>query len=70
MDEEVIVNLAGMELTKAVPGLYFPFDPALVIPLLDAQTGEPTGQTTTGLDIYTALYSLYIMQATARDSTA
>lgn len=68
MDEEIVANFGGETFSKSVPGIQIDFDPAMVIPLLDPQTGEPVGTTMTGLEVYVVLYSLYIKQATERDS--
>lgn len=67
MDEEIIANFGGNAFSKSVPGIQMDFDPAMVIPLLNPETGEALGASMTGMEVYVALYSLYIMQAKARD---
>lgn len=47
--------------------LALPYDPALVIALRDPDTGLETGETITGADLYTMIYSAYLHVATARD---
>lgn len=45
-----------------------PFDVQGVFPLLDPQTGEPTGQSMTHGALYQALFSLYMQCAIQRDA--
>lgn len=68
MSEEIIANLGGNEFSKTAQGLAFAFDPSIVIPLLNPVTGLSTGSSMTGMDVYVALYSLYILKAAARDA--
>lgn len=68
MHEEVVADLGGDTYTKPNNGMHFAFDPTEAIPLLDPTTDMPTGVTMTGMEIYAALYSLYIKRATERDN--
>lgn len=69
LSEEVIAQVNGSEFAKTADGISFAFDPALVIPLRDPTTGDLIPDATmTGMDVYVALYSLYILKATERDA--
>jgi hypothetical protein len=46
------------------------FDPAKVIPLLDPNTGLPTGVEATYGDVYIMIFSAYLAAAKARDAAA
>lgn len=70
LTEEIVAVVGGNTFVQSAQGLSFDFDPSEVIPLLDPQTGLATGSTTTGGDVYVALYSLYIKRATERDAAA
>lgn len=70
MQEEVIAAVGDNRFVQTAPGLSFDFDPAEVINLRNPQTGELVGATMTGMDLYVALYSLYIQKAHERDSAA
>lgn len=43
------------------------FDESASVPILDPQTGQPTGQTFTHADLYKMLFSLYMDTAKKRD---
>lgn len=43
------------------------FDAQASVPMLDPQTGEPTGQTFTHAELYKMLFSLYMEAAKKRD---
>lgn len=60
LDDQVI-----QEPTGCVSGF---FDPVGVIQLRNPETGELTGEIMTQADMYTALWSLYIALAEARDA--
>lgn len=70
MQEEVVAVVGGNTFSQTAQGLKFPFDPAEVITLRDPRTGEPIGTSMTGMDLYVALYSLYIQKALQRDAEA
>lgn len=66
--EQEIAEVDGATFQTQLGQIVFPFDPAATINLRDPGTGELTGQTMTGADIYAALYSLYIQSALERDA--
>jgi hypothetical protein len=59
--EEVVKNPLTMCRKK--------FNSPMTFPLRNPQTGEPTGQTMTHLEVYKILHSLYIHTAMQRDGT-
>lgn len=63
LDQELIANVGGKEFSQMVESITFPFDPAILIQLRNPNTGETTGATMTGAQVYVALYSLYIQKA-------
>ena len=67
-DEERVVVATGAPSRTPLGPLAVAFDPAATIPLIDPQTGEPTGESITHRELYVALYSGYIEQAAARDA--
>lgn len=67
MQEEVVAIVGDKTFSKTAPGLSFAFDPDEIIELRDSETGELTGSTMTGREIYAAIYSIYIQRANARD---
>jgi len=66
--EEEVASVGNETFIKPADQIHFAFDPSVVIQLRDPGTGELTGQTMTGADIYAALYSLYIQSALERDA--
>lgn len=71
--EETVINLADRQIKEGAGGFQLPFTEdtaATEFPLLNPETGAPTGQTMTYTDLYVALYSLYIFGALARDEAA
>lgn len=66
--EQEIAEVDGATFSTQLGQIVFPFDPSVIINLRDPATGDVTGQTVTGADVYAALYSLYIQQALERDS--
>ena len=66
--EEVIARLGDETFIKPGPQIHFPFDPSEVIALRDTQTNEPTGAETTAMDVYIALFSMYMQKAAERDT--
>lgn len=59
VDSEVIKNPTGLCRKR--------FNAPVTFPLRNPQTGEPTGETMTHLDVYKVLYSLYMQTALQRD---
>lgn len=74
-DEEVVTTLADRVIVEpmrmmasAMPGgIHTIYKPEATFPLLNPETGEPTGKQMSQQDIYVALYSLYMQQAAKRD---
>lgn len=67
--EEVVATLGEELFIKPGPQIVFPFDPAEVIQLRNPQTGEVIPDATmTGLQVYVALFSLYLQKAEVRDA--
>ena len=58
--ESVFTNSAGILMCN--------FEPDALIPLLDPETGQPTGNTMPQKLVYQALYSLYVKTAKERDT--
>lgn len=65
--EEEVVSLGGKTITTPCSNLYVDFDPAAEIALIDPETGMPTGETRSHVDLYVMLHSLYIQAARLRD---
>ncbi|WP_395008315.1 hypothetical protein [Undibacterium sp.] len=69
LSEEVIANLGEKEFAESLPGIMFEFDPNIVIQMRNPETGEAIpGATMTGLQVYVAMFSLYIQKAQERDA--
>lgn len=69
MSEEVRATMDTTQFSQTAEGLTFDFEPALVVQLRNPATNEIVpGATMTGMDIYVALYSLYIQKAMERDA--
>lgn len=66
--EQEVAEVDGATFQTQLGQLVFPFDPVENINLRDPATGDLTGQTVTGADVYAALYSLYIQKAMERDA--
>lgn len=66
--EQEVAEVDGATFQTQLGQIVFPFDPAATINLRDPSTGELTGTTVTGGDVYAALYSLYIQSALERDA--
>lgn len=62
--EEQVVSVDGVEQRRDVGALAFRFDPAAVFPVLDPETGESTGDTATGAQVYALIYG-YVMSEPA-----
>lgn len=69
MGEQIMAVVDGDTFAQTAQGLNFAFDPGEVIALRNPATNELVGSTMTGLDVYVALYSLYIQKAQERDAT-
>lgn len=74
--EQDVVNLGGEYVFKDVhpvhptganATLIVNFDPTTSIPIYDPVTLEPTGETTTHMDVYKLLFSAYLHAAKERD---
>lgn len=68
LSEETVVTVGDKKFTESLPGIQFEFDPNIVIQLRNPETGAPIGATMTGIQVYVALYSLYIQKAMERDA--
>jgi hypothetical protein len=68
MQEETIAQVGDNVFAQTAAGIVFDFDPAEKIDLRNPQTGELVGASMTGMDLYVALYSLYIAKAHERDA--
>jgi hypothetical protein len=67
--EQEIINIGDGEVLKRnVGSLSAVFTPEPEFPLLNPETGEPTGQTMSYGAVYVVLHSLYIHLATERDT--
>lgn len=66
-EERVLLMEAGSR-AQASSQVELPYDPAVEIALYDPTTGEPTGQTITGGELYAMVYSAYMHAALARDA--
>ena len=71
-DEEDCLVRQGKPSVKSPPGSQNPFakmvDPNTVVPLVNPDTGLPTGQTTTYGAIYVQLWSVWAARAKVRDA--
>lgn len=66
--EEQVLSVDGVEQRRDVGVLAFRFDPAAVFPVLDPETGEPTGHTATGAEVYALIYGYVLAEAARRDA--
>lgn len=66
--EEVIVEIGDTAVKNPKTACMVTFSPNAEFPVLNPETGEPTGQTLTHQQLYTYLHSLYIKTATDRDN--
>lgn len=66
--EEQVLSVDGVEQRRDVGSLAFRFDPAAEFPVLDPETGEPTGQTATGALVYALIYGYVMVEAAKRDA--
>ena len=68
-NEETAINLGDKTITTPCGNLSVPCpDMTEEIPLLNPETGEPTGQVMTVGALYQAIYSHYITKAQERDN--
>ena len=67
-EQRVLQPDSGPVRVSAVGQIEMPYDPAVVIALRDSATGEETGETITGADLYQMIYSAYLHAALARDA--
>jgi hypothetical protein len=69
LDEETVAVVGPDTFSQHAGSIDFNFDPALVIELRNPVTGDViVGTTMTGMDLYVALYSLYVQKALERDA--
>lgn len=62
---ERIIGLADdATVTQPMSPREVAFDPAAVVPVLNPETGEPTGQTVTQGDLYALIYSVFVFAET------
>lgn len=66
--EEKVVNVDGSNILTDVGSCQKEFQIEAEIPLLDPNTGLPTGKSVTHGELYTILFSLYMQTAVERDS--
>lgn len=66
--EQDVLSIDGEASSVEAGALMASFNPARTIDLLDPETLEPTGQTTTEGAVYLALFSKYIATARKRDA--
>lgn len=63
---ERIVGLEGSDpIRQPLSPLPLPFDPTASVPVLDPNTGEPTGATITQGELYALVYSVFVAAETA-----
>lgn len=67
-EERITVLDDGKSFSESVGSLSTAFDATSIIPLLDPETGEDTGNTMTQAEVFQALYSLYFKLAAERDN--
>lgn len=66
--EEKVAQFGENQVTTPVGNVNIDFNPAEgTFPVLNPQTGEPTGAISSHAELYTLLFSLYMQAATARD---
>lgn len=68
MSEETVAVVDGDAFVHDAQGFEFPFNPAEVIKLRNPNNGKLNGATITGMEVYVALYSLYLQKAAERDA--
>jgi hypothetical protein len=65
--EEKVISIDGAQTVADAGACRKVFNPAEAIPMLDPETGEPTGATVTQGELYVILFSLYMQTALERD---
>lgn len=68
--EEKVISIDGIRNTLDVGSCFKQFNPASTIPIINPDTGMPTGNTATHAELYVILYSLYLQTAQERDADA
>lgn len=68
--EEKVISIDGVQTVVDSGACRKVFVPTDAIPLLDPETGEPTGATVTQGELYVILFSLYMQAALERDAAA
>lgn len=68
--EDVVAMVGDEKFTKPGPQIVFPFNPAEKIELRNPADGSLIGASMTGMDVYIALFSLYLQKAGERDAAA
>lgn len=67
--EQSVLTLEGRpDVIRDVGNLGFAFDANESFPLVNPDTGAPTGQTMTGAEVYVAIWSLIMKKAEERDA--
>ena len=67
MDEQDVFSAGAQQMTTYRNYITTEFDPEKAVPLLDPDTGLPTGEVMTHAEMYRALYSIYMAAAADRD---
>lgn len=67
--ERVIADQGGAVSRHPVGTLRHHYEPAATIPVIDPETGEPTGEAVTQQQLMALVYSAYIAAATATTDT-
>lgn len=63
--QESIVTAGGQALHIPMTAVRTDFDPTVEIPIVDPQTGEPTGATVTHEEFFALIYSAYLAAVNA-----
>lgn len=63
--EQVVGLSDGEVIRRPMSPRAVSFDPSAIIPILDPDTGEPTGQNATHSEVYALIYSVFIAAETA-----
>lgn len=61
--ETIIGTGSGQVAHIPLQPIQMPFDPSVVIPVINPQTGEPTGGTISHGEVYALIYSAYLAAA-------
>ena len=68
--EEVTTATDGAVRITPMAPLIVPFDPTASVPVLNPETGEPTGATITQGELYALVYSVFVAAETAEPEGA